>query len=78
MKCKNCGKEIVEHGKFYIFEYDNYYPAGTDGDLRFVTNDMNKKSGSLSDFRDVWYACGNTIYDAEFGEEISPFVNGNI
>lgn len=73
MKCKNCGKEIKDHEKFYIFQYDHYYPNGPDGDLKLVSEDMNEIKSAHYQFRNVWYACGDTIYDAEDGEEITPF-----
>ena len=72
MKCKGCGKKITEHGKFYIFEYEQYYPGGASSDLTLISSDMNERK-SKSTFDEVLYACGNTIFDAVDGEEIKPW-----
>ncbi len=73
MKCVNCGKEVNEHERFYIFQYDNYYPAGGIGDLQIISSNISERKNSHYDYDDVLYVCGNKIRDIEDGEEILPW-----
>ncbi len=69
MKCSGCGKQTIDHEKFYVFQMDFYYPSGGTSDLALITSDPTERVGHY-DYDEVIYVCNGAIYDFEGGKEI--------